>query len=95
MIATAMPAASRRPAAQCSIDTDWLMAQIQRSPFGSQNQLAPHILGRHGPLAQSQFSRALRGERDFTVPELVQLARLLRVELREVLLHAGVPKGDL
>ncbi len=73
------------------IDKAWFIAAIERSRFGSQRQLAPHLKNRNGiPITTSNFCRMLSGERAMLLHEAQQLAKLLEQPLAEVLAHAGV-----
>lgn len=72
------------------IDTGWFHERIAESEYGSLRALAPHILGRRGPLDIHALSRMLSGDRAMQLSEARQLADLLGVSLRDVLEHSGI-----
>ncbi len=72
------------------IDTAWFKDQATRA-FGSIRKMAPRIIGRNGcPLDPATLVRAFNGQREFTLAEIEQIARLLDVPVLEVIRRAGV-----
>jgi hypothetical protein len=70
------------------MDGDWFNEQIKKK-YGSQRRFAPLLVARSGrPMDQAALSRMLNGEREMTVHEAVQIAKLLRVRLALVISKA-------
>ncbi len=74
------------------IDTAWFRAQIAASRFGSQRQLAFRMRGRESPtMDPATLNRMLKGRQPMLPAELVQMATLLGLSMREVLKRYGFP----
>jgi hypothetical protein len=72
-------------------DTAWFHERLRDAGYASWYELAPEMRRRDGGVIdRSAVTRMITGKRGVDIFEAAQLARLLRVELLEVIRRLGV-----
>jgi len=81
--------------ARSRIDSDWFVAAIKASSYGSQRQFAGALKNRYGQVMEpASLCRLIAGKRTMLVSEARQIADLLQVPFAEVARRAGIRMND-
>lgn len=72
------------------VDTNWLLEKIRQSEHGTVSALASKMTNKVGKkMHHSILLRIVKGERDISLADTVQLAELLGVSLEEIAKRFG------